>query len=105
MAASSQPTRETNRLLRHFSLNARTSRAEMQRAEASTAAEDGAPPPPAPMSVAEQIVMYLGVVVGVVFQPILTQYRTSGAINFALPWGLLVVSLLIALVVTPSVYE
>jgi hypothetical protein len=41
--------------------------------------------------------------VAVIFRPLLTQYSAAGAISFALPWALVIVSLLIALVVTPSV--
>jgi hypothetical protein len=97
-------------LATYFSLNARTRRAEPQRAVASAwrARGDPAPPPapePKPMSVGEQLVLYLGVLAGVLFQPVLTQYRSAGTISFSLPWGLVIISLLIALVVTPNVYE
>lgn len=57
------------------------------------------------MTKTEQILMYLGVVVGVLFQPVLGQYRAGGIISFSLPWALVIVALLIALVVTPNVYE
>jgi hypothetical protein len=92
----------------YFSLNTRSRRAEVQQASAlarRSSASGEPPPPPEPMTLVEQIVMYLGVLVGVLFQPVLTRYRTLGTIDFTLPWGLLVVSLLIAVVVAPYVYE
>jgi hypothetical protein len=61
--------------------------------------------PSAELSIGEQLVMYLGTVIGVLGSSALAKYRESGAVAFDFNWAVLGITLFIALVIFPSVYK
>ncbi len=53
----------------------------------------------------EQIIMYLGIAVGVFFSDLINQYNSGHAIVIKVTSGTIVLSLIVALVVIPYVYD
>ena len=58
-----------------------------------------------PMSMWDQISMYFGVLLGVVFSSAVQQFKPSGAVNLNVTLGTLLVAALVALVIIPVVFE
>lgn len=58
-----------------------------------------------PMSLWEQIVMYLGILLGVIFSSAVQQFKSGGAVSLNVTIGSLVVAAIVALVVIPLVFE
>jgi hypothetical protein len=61
--------------------------------------------PVKPMSLAEQLLMYFGVVIGVVFSTVVQQFRSGQVLNLQITLGGLLVAAVIALVIVPVVFQ
>ncbi len=57
------------------------------------------------ISIWEQILMYLGIVVGVLFSSAVSQFKAGESISLKFPAGMIVVSLVVAFVILPAAFE
>ncbi len=60
---------------------------------------------PAQFSVAHQVLMYVGIFIGVLLSTALAEFKSEGVINLSMTAGKVIISALIALIVVPQVYE
>jgi len=60
---------------------------------------------PNQMSFIEQIVMYLGIVLGVIFSSTVMNYSNNGVIDFTFSFGTMVIAFLVGLFIMPYVFE
>ena len=90
-------------MLSYFNLNERSENANQNRAKNIRAA---APEPSAvSLSAFQQIFMYFGVVIGVIFSSTVNLYNQTGTVTFNLPLVQIGISFIVALVIVPQVYE
>lgn len=61
--------------------------------------------PPARLSLIRQILMYLGILIGVLFSTAVSQFERGGDFSIIINGGTVLISAIIALILTPIVYE
>jgi hypothetical protein len=106
-------------MLKYFDLNERSKRAFTRE---GCSADDGAADPGCPedatngcppgskpavkeLSVTDQLIMYFGVLIGVLFSSYVRAMADGGTINFAFTTSITIVSVIVALAIIPIVYE
>ena len=87
----------------YFDLNARSQNATRNFATMSTTTASGAAA--VPLSGLQQVFMYVGVVIGVIFSSTVNTYNQSGAVTFNLPLVQIGIACIVALIIIPQVYE
>jgi hypothetical protein len=95
-------------IIKYFDLNRRARRAALQAGAMEnqmlqSAGGDGAAAPR--ISIVEQLLMYLGIVAGVLFSSAVSQFKTGESISLKFTVGMIVVSLVVAFVILPATFE
>jgi len=57
------------------------------------------------LSIAEQLFMYLGIVIGILFSTYVSQFKSGDEFVIQFKWNAIIVSLIIGLILIPTVYE
>ncbi len=58
-----------------------------------------------PISVADQVVMYLGVFIGVLFSSAVQQFKSGRVTDLNITWGVLAIASVVALAIIPIVFQ
>jgi len=95
-------------IIEYFNLNRRARRAAPQAGAVEnqllqSAGGGGAAAPR--ISIWEQLLMYLGIVAGVLFSSAVSQFKTGESISLKFTVGTIVVSLVVAFVILPTAFE
>jgi len=63
------------------------------------------PPPPPHMSLWEQLLLYFGTVIGVIFSSAVMQFEPGESISINISWASVLISSVVALVIMPIAFE
>lgn len=86
-------------------LSTRRKAARRRPAAKKRAAAAPTPPPPPHMPLWEQLVLYIGTVVGVIFSSAVMQFEPGESIPITISWASVLISSVVALVIMPIAFE